>query len=83
MTKDNSSNAGAKTDRQADAVSPALANRKDIAYRVPFFLRAWFLKDFPEYKDFSWLKDDQPVALWSNYSDPICDLGDIDVFDES
>lgn len=50
--------------------------------RVPFVIRAWWLREFEECEGVQWNNDLVVSNLWSSYSDPICDLGGVDDFDE-
>ena len=50
--------------------------------RVPFLLRAWWLRDFKEYEDIEWYGDPSTTGpLWTPYTDPLCDTGGLDYFD--
>jgi hypothetical protein len=56
---------------------------KDLAHLVPFVLRAWWLKDNKEYAELNFGEEDGLKGdLWSRHSDPICDLSDIEEFNE-
>lgn len=53
--------------------------RLKTAAEVPFALRAWWLREFMEYSDLIWCGDARITGpLWSNYSDPLCDMGSLD-----
>lgn len=50
-------------------------DNSQLANLVPFFLRAWWLRQTSEYADIMWGEPDNICApLWSKYSDPICDV---------
>jgi hypothetical protein len=49
---------------------------------VPFVIRAWWLREFEESKDLQWNDDLVGSPLWSQYSDPMCDLGGADDDDD-
>lgn len=58
-------------------------DKSQTAHLVPFFLRAWWLRNTSEYADLSFGEPDNISApLWSKYSDPICDLASA-VYDEN
>jgi hypothetical protein len=64
---------------QDDAVSA----REAIADRLPFVLRAWWLRNYKEYESVEWYTDPTVTgSLWSLYSDPLCDQGNMDYADE-
>lgn len=59
--------------------SDSSSSRSQAADRVPFILRAWWLREFKEYADLSWHKEQGVTGpLWSIYSDPLCDMGSLD-----
>src|SRR4029077_13508779 len=55
-------------------------DRYALARRLPFFLRAWWLRDMVEYADldFSGKVETTATPLWSLYSDPVCDASNVD-----
>lgn len=55
------------------------AGRLKSADRVPFLLRAWWLRDHREYQDVNWPAETGITSpLWSLHSDPLCDMGNLD-----
>jgi len=53
--------------------------RKKTATQVPFFLRAWWLKDYELDSDISWHSPNWlTLPVFSLQSDPICDAGSVD-----
>ncbi len=49
------------------------------ASKVPLFLRAWWLRDFADTPELDWGEPSHITQpLFSVYSDPICDLSNID-----
>jgi hypothetical protein len=76
---DYSSNADAPGTESAAEAEGIQARRLRLADRIPFVLRAWWLRDFKEYSDLRWHTDSSVTApLWSSYSDPLCDTGSLD-----
>jgi hypothetical protein len=64
-----------KTDQQKE---DTFENRRlSDGRRVPFVIRAWWLREFEEIKEVDWNNDVIGSLLWSSYSDPICDLGGV------
>jgi hypothetical protein len=55
-------------------------DRYEVAKVLPFFLRAWWLHDMDEYQDldFSGETEVTVTPLWSLYSDPVCDVSNVD-----
>jgi hypothetical protein len=54
------------------------AKRYADSFLVPFVLRAWWLREFEESKELQWCDDAVVSQLWSNYSDPLCDMGELE-----
>jgi hypothetical protein len=55
--------------------------RAEVAHTVPFFLRAWWLRDRVGFEDIEFgLNGEATHPLWSLHSDPICDAANIDTF---
>ncbi|GEM_PF-2677041 len=82
MSDDNLGNSAGATGAQP-AGCGGLARRLAAADRVPFVLRAWWLREFAEYADCQWLIDQSITGpLWSSYTDPLCDMGSLDYFYE-
>jgi hypothetical protein len=55
------------------------AMREEQASEMPFILRTWWLRNFVEAEGLVWSKDlGVTSALWSLYSDPMCDVGSVD-----
>lgn len=53
--------------------------RQSCADRLPFFLRAWWLREFEESCDLTWPEPGQVTgAVWSRHSDPLCDAAGVD-----
>lgn len=53
--------------------------RQRQADDLPFFLRAWWLRNFLEAEGLVWSQDLGITSpLWSLYSDPLCDVGSVD-----
>jgi hypothetical protein len=53
--------------------------REEEASEMPFILRTWWLRNFVEAEGLVWSKDlGVTSALWSLYSDPMCDVGSVD-----
>ena len=78
MTSGNSSKTQSIPDG-GDAAGGALPSRLETAEQVPFVLRAWWLREFKEYRDIGWCGEPSITGpLWSNYSDPLCDMGSLD-----
>jgi len=75
--KHNNSNTDAS---QADLnTSEVAGTRKRIAQQLPFIVRAWWLRDYPEFRDIPWRKEPYITGpLWSAYSDPGCDMAGLD-----
>ncbi|HEY9732627.1 MAG TPA: hypothetical protein V6C89_11985 [Drouetiella sp.] len=60
-----------------DAIAPA--TRQEQAAELPFFLRAWWLRNFLENEGLVWTKDSGVTSpVWSLHSDPMCDVGSVD-----
>ena len=76
MNMDNISNS--KQYAKDGTVSSPDEKRFTDSFRIPFLIRAWWLREFDESKEFPWYQDTVAPALWSSYSDPMCDLGAID-----
>jgi hypothetical protein len=56
-----------------------LSERARIAEQLPFFLRAWWMKEHQESADLDFQQDSIVTCpLSSLYSDPFCDAGCID-----
>ncbi len=80
MNRDNLSNVNASW---TDGASMDLdAKRLADVGRVPFLIRRWWLREFEEASDCVWQSDFIASALWSNYSDPLCDFGGLEDFDD-
>ena len=61
----------------------ALEQRLQAANRVPFMIRAWWLRDFQEYSHINWPIDkDLAASTWSPSTDPICDLAEAQYLDD-
>jgi hypothetical protein len=56
--------------------------RMKAAQEVPFVIRAWWLREFIGEQPMSWRDDLIATSIWSNYSDPICDTGGVEEFDD-
>jgi hypothetical protein len=70
--RDNSSN-------PQDKLEQIAPSRLELAKRVPFFLRCWYLKDYQESADLDFgLCGVTTGGTWSATSDPLCDLGNWD-----
>ncbi|MBS1955901.1 MAG: hypothetical protein JST89_17080 [Cyanobacteria bacterium SZAS-4] len=55
------------------------STRQERADQLPFFLRAWWMRDFLESEGLLWTADAGVTSpLWSLYSDPLCDVGSVD-----
>jgi hypothetical protein len=71
-----------RAQRNADNPSTAPSSaRKELAVRVPFFLRAWCLREYSRCNDFTF--DGMPVLtcpVGPQYTDPFCDPGSADTF---
>jgi hypothetical protein len=50
--------------------------------QVPFAIRAWWLREFEECPGVDWNNDLVVPTVWSNYSDPLCDVSGIDELDD-
>jgi hypothetical protein len=49
------------------------------AQRVPFFLRAWWLRDYQETADLTFAEAGAVTGgIWAMYADPLCDLSNWD-----
>jgi len=62
--------------------SPAARNtsRTELAGRLPFFLRRWWLRDHAGGETFpSFGSALHTLPLGSQYSDPVCDVGSSDI----
>ncbi len=60
-------------------VSEKFSTREEKAEELPFFLRAWWLRNFVETEGLVWSPDSGVTSpLWSLYSDPLCDVGSVD-----
>ena len=57
------------------------SKRLEDGKRVPFLIRAWWLREFEESRDLDWYYDCVQPTLWSTYSDPLCDVGGVDDYD--
>jgi hypothetical protein len=56
--------------------------RATVAGALPFFLRAWWLRDRLENASLVFGDDDGlTLPLWSLHSDPICDAANSDVYE--
>lgn len=55
--------------------------RAELADLVPFFLRAWWLRDRAGFENLEFgLAGESTHPLWSLHSDPICDAANVDTF---
>ena len=65
--------------QEEDVQADDLAERELEANELPFFLRAWWMKDYAESADLQF-QQDQTVTfpLGALHSDPFCDAGCID-----
>lgn len=54
---------------------------KELADRVPFILRAWWLKDYDREERHQFFEDASllTLPLWSLHSDPKCDAASVDI----
>jgi len=53
--------------------------REDVADLVPFFLRAWWLRDRVENEDVNFGEySNSTLPLFALHSDPMCDASNID-----
>ena len=60
------------------------AERLKTASVLPFFLRAWWLRDFALSADIDFHVDVTVTGpVWSLYSDPMSDTGSLDFADET
>jgi hypothetical protein len=76
---DNNSTKPSDQDSIEKVTDAATPRQIATASSVPFVLRAWWLREFEEYKDFDWCGETQITGpLWSNFSDPLCDCGSLD-----
>lgn len=67
-----------KSSDDAPALSPR--TRLDNAHEVPFFLRAWWVKDYERPEEIRWQAPDWlTLPLFSLQSDPFCDAGNLDL----
>ncbi len=56
-----------------------LITREERADQLPFFLRAWWMRDYLESDGLQWTADSGVTSpLWSLHSDPLCDVGSVD-----
>lgn len=54
-------------------------SRHEQADQLPFFLRAWWMRNFLESEGLVWPKESGVTSpLWSLHSDPMCDIGTVD-----
>ncbi len=55
--------------------------RKEQAEKIPFVLRAWWMRDFAEEFDQMFFEDAGLLSLpiWSLHTDPKCDTSSIDI----
>jgi hypothetical protein len=65
--------------------SKELSSRKSSAQQLPFLLRAWWLREFQESKDFAWRQEPYITGpVWSTYADPLCQMSGLDYsYDQS
>jgi len=62
-----------------DGASEKVLSRQEEADELPFFLRAWWLRNFIENEGLVWTKESGVTSpLWSLHSDPLCDVGTVD-----
>lgn len=55
--------------------------RSEVAHTLPFFLRAWWLRDRDINADVVIVYNNvSSLPLWSSHSDPFCDATTLDVF---
>jgi hypothetical protein len=74
MAKEHSS----KPKCDAEAQAP-VTSRQSQADRLPFFLRAWWLRDFELDEELVWPESSHVTgAVWSTQSDPLSDVAGID-----
>lgn len=73
------------TEKCESEVTPGgLSKREQAADRVPFFLRAWWLREFKQ--ETNWKVSTHKFItgpLWSSHSDPLCDQGNLDFGNEA
>jgi hypothetical protein len=71
-------------------MSPSIDNRdradcvyrREIAGSLPFFMRAWWLRDRVENEDIVFGDGDgETMPLWSSHSDPMCDASNVDTME--
>ena len=79
MTRPGSNTEGETSAAETAGEAAQLSEREKVANALPFVLRAWWLRNFKDYEGLDWYTE-MPVTgpLWSLYSDPLCDQGNID-----
>lgn len=54
-------------------------SRLQTVESVPFFLRSWWLRDYQVEADMIWQQPNWlTLPVFSTYSDPVCDAGNVD-----
>lgn len=75
---DNPPDDGCSKSASAGCTADAIT-RRDVAGHVPFFLRAWWLRDRKEYENIVFGSGaTATMPLWCLHSDPLCDASNID-----
>jgi hypothetical protein len=68
-----------ETEASSSDEHQSLAGRRETASEVPFFLRAWWLRNYAENSDIVFGSfPSGTVPLWCLHSDPQCDAANID-----
>lgn len=58
---------------------PSAGTREELAHKLPFALRAWWLHEYEESSDLSFESlTGQTRPLYCLHSDPLCDAGNMD-----
>lgn len=71
------------TSEDVNTARSSSKRRLELADAVPFFLRAWWLRDRVENSSISFgAFPSASLPLWSLHSDPICDAANLDAINQ-
>jgi hypothetical protein len=69
-------------DPKSAALLASASLRAEFANSVPFFIRAWWLRDRTANNDLDYGEFNTGTSpLWSLHSDPICDAANMDFYE--